>query len=37
LFDIRDGSVVSMPAVVPVPAYEAKVEGDDIWVESPDF
>lgn len=37
LFDIRDGSVVSMPAVVPVPAYKVKVEGDDILVESPDF
>ena len=37
LFDIRDGSVVSMPAVVPVPTYEVKVEGDDILVASPDF
>ena len=36
-FDIRDGSVVSMPAVVPVPTYEVKVEGDDILVASPDF
>ena len=36
LFDVRDGSVLSMPAVVPVPTYEVKVEGDDIFVESPD-
>jgi 3-phenylpropionate/trans-cinnamate dioxygenase ferredoxin subunit len=36
LFDIRDGAVLSMPAVVPVPTYEVKVEGDDIYVESPD-
>ncbi|MCI0399048.1 MAG: non-heme iron oxygenase ferredoxin subunit [Chloroflexi bacterium] len=36
LFDIRDGSVLSMPAVVPVPTYQVKVEGDDVYVESPD-
>lgn len=36
LFDLRDGSVVSMPAVVPVPAYQVKVEGKDIYIESPD-
>lgn len=37
LFDIRDGSVVSMPAVVPVPAYKVKVEGEDVWVEEPEY
>lgn len=36
LFDVRDGSVLSMPAVVPVPAYDVRVEGDRILVESPD-
>lgn len=36
LFDVRDGAVLSMPAVVPVPTYEVKVEGDDIFIESPD-
>lgn len=35
LFDIRDGSVLSMPAVVPVPTYEVRIEGDDILVENP--
>jgi 3-phenylpropionate/trans-cinnamate dioxygenase ferredoxin subunit len=35
LFDIRDGSVLSMPAVVPVPTYEVRIEGDDILVEKP--
>ena len=35
-FDIRDGDVLSMPAVVPVPAYRTRVEGDDLYVESPD-
>lgn len=36
LFDIRDGAVLSMPAVTPVPTYEVKIEGEDIFVESPD-
>ena len=36
LFDVRDGSVLSMPAVVPVPTYQVKIEGDDIFIESPD-
>jgi 3-phenylpropionate/trans-cinnamate dioxygenase ferredoxin component len=35
-FDIRTGAVLSMPAVVPVPAYEVRLEGDDIYIESPD-
>lgn len=35
-FDIRDGSVLSMPAVVPIPTFEVRIEGDDILVESPD-
>jgi 3-phenylpropionate/trans-cinnamate dioxygenase ferredoxin subunit len=36
LFDVRDGSVISMPAVVPVPHYEVKIVGEDIYIESPD-
>jgi 3-phenylpropionate/trans-cinnamate dioxygenase ferredoxin subunit len=36
LFDIRDGRVLSMPAVVPVPKYEVRIEGEDIFIESPD-
>jgi 3-phenylpropionate/trans-cinnamate dioxygenase ferredoxin subunit len=35
LFDVRDGSVLSMPAVVPVSTYEVRIEGDDILVENP--
>jgi 3-phenylpropionate/trans-cinnamate dioxygenase ferredoxin component len=35
-FDVRSGAVLSMPAVVPVPAFEVKIEGDDLYVESPD-
>ena len=36
LFDIRDGSVLSMPAVVPVPTYRVKIDGDDILIEATD-
>ena len=36
LFDIRDGRVLSMPAVVPVPTYEVRIDGSDIFVASPD-
>ncbi len=36
LFDIRDGRVLSMPAVVPVPTYEVKIEAEDIYIESPE-
>ena len=35
LFDVRDGSVLSMPAAVPVPNYEVKIVGEDIYIESP--
>ena len=35
-FDVRDGRALSMPAVVPVPTYEVKVEGEDIYIASPD-
>jgi 3-phenylpropionate/trans-cinnamate dioxygenase ferredoxin subunit len=35
-FDVRDGEVLSMPAVKPVPSYEVKVEGHDIYIASPD-
>jgi len=35
-FDIRTGAVLSMPAVAPVPTFQVKVEGGDLYVESPD-
>ena len=35
-FDVRDGTVLSMPAVRPVPSYEVRVEGKDIYIASPD-
>jgi len=36
LFDVRNGRVLSMPAVVPIPTYEVQIEGEDIYIESPD-
>jgi 3-phenylpropionate/trans-cinnamate dioxygenase ferredoxin subunit len=35
-FDIRDGRVLAMPAVADVPAYEVKVEGDEVFVRLED-
>ena len=35
-FDVRDGRALSMPAVTPAPTYEVKVEGEDIFIASPD-
>lgn len=35
-FDIRSGAALCLPAIKPVPTYEVKVEGEDIYVESPD-
>jgi nitrite reductase/ring-hydroxylating ferredoxin subunit len=32
-FCVRDGQVRSLPAIVPVPTFEVKVEGDDILVD----
>ncbi len=31
-FDIRDGRVLSMPAVCDTPAHEVKVDGEDVLV-----
>jgi 3-phenylpropionate/trans-cinnamate dioxygenase ferredoxin subunit len=31
-FDVRDGSVLAPPAVVPVPTYAVRVVGDEIQV-----
>ena len=32
-FDVRTGAVTVLPAVLPIPSYEVKVEGDDILIE----
>ncbi len=34
-FDLRTGEPQSLPATRPVPTYNVKVEGDDVWVELP--
>lgn len=36
-FDVRDGRVLCLPAVRPIPHYDVKVENGDIFVESPDW
>jgi 3-phenylpropionate/trans-cinnamate dioxygenase ferredoxin component len=35
-FDVRTGAALCLPAVTPVPTFEVKVEGDDIYIEDPD-
>lgn len=32
-FDVRTGAVTAPPAVVPVPTYAVRIEGDEIQVE----
>ena len=34
-FSMRTGAVSGLPATKPVPAYEVKVEGDDVYVRGP--
>jgi 3-phenylpropionate/trans-cinnamate dioxygenase ferredoxin subunit len=33
-FDVRTGAVLALPAVMPVPTYAVRVDGDDIHVEA---
>ena len=33
-FDVRTGAVLALPAVIPVPTYAVRVEGDDIYVQA---
>lgn len=32
-FNVRTGEVRTLPAIVPVPVFEVKIEGDDILVD----
>jgi 3-phenylpropionate/trans-cinnamate dioxygenase ferredoxin component len=32
-FDVRTGAVKSLPAIVPIPTFQVKVDGEDILVE----
>jgi 3-phenylpropionate/trans-cinnamate dioxygenase ferredoxin subunit len=35
MFDLRTGEPTSLPATKPVPVYEARIEGDDVFVVLP--
>ncbi len=32
-FNVRTGEVKTLPAIIPIPTFEVRVEGDDIWVD----
>jgi nitrite reductase/ring-hydroxylating ferredoxin subunit len=34
-FDLRSGEVRNLPATEPVPTYDVKVEGSDIYIKGP--
>lgn len=31
-FDVKTGEALTLPAILPVPKYEVRVEGDDVYV-----
>ena len=31
-FDVKTGQALTLPAILPVPTYEVRIEGDDIFV-----
>ena len=34
-FDVRDGKVLTFPAIVDIPAYQVRVEGDEVQIAFP--
>lgn len=32
-FDVRTGAVKALPAILPIPTYEVKGEGDEVFVD----
>jgi len=32
-FDVRTGTALTLPAILPVPTYKVRLDGDDIYVE----
>ncbi|MDQ6823801.1 MAG: non-heme iron oxygenase ferredoxin subunit [Candidatus Eremiobacteraeota bacterium] len=34
-FDVRTGEALTLPAILPLPTYKVRIDGDDIFVESP--
>ncbi len=35
-FDVRDGHVLTLPAIVDIPAYPVRIEGNEIQIGLPD-
>jgi 3-phenylpropionate/trans-cinnamate dioxygenase ferredoxin subunit len=33
-FCVRDGAVRTLPAIIPIPTFAVKVEGEDVWVDA---
>jgi 3-phenylpropionate/trans-cinnamate dioxygenase ferredoxin subunit len=33
LFDVRTGAALTLPAVVPLPTYTVRIDGEDVFVE----
>lgn len=32
-FCVRDGAVRTLPAIIPIPTFEVRVERDEVWVD----
>jgi 3-phenylpropionate/trans-cinnamate dioxygenase ferredoxin subunit len=32
-FDVTTGAALTLPAVVPLPTYDVRIDGDDVYVE----
>jgi 3-phenylpropionate/trans-cinnamate dioxygenase ferredoxin subunit len=32
-FNVRTGEVKALPAIMPLPTFDVRVEGEDIWVD----
>ena len=33
-FDVRTGEALTLPAVLPLPTYSVRIEGDDVYVDT---
>jgi 3-phenylpropionate/trans-cinnamate dioxygenase ferredoxin subunit len=33
LFDVTTGRALTLPAIVPLPTYDVRIEGDDVFVD----
>ena len=33
IFDVTTGAALTMPAIIPLPTYTVRIEGDDVYVE----